>query len=616
MLHRLLASLSFVCSLFSVPGVACLVGGKGVDNGALYALFASSTILLMLIGILVAEAVARRRGHIGGSDRMEMALSIVFILQLTFSWRLFASVLNGNWSGLWIAAFCTMIALLVLQVGLAARFALKILSYKRGLVENKWTSRGWHSLATDFMKGATAFPAWPKGKAGTLLRMNPLSWVALALWCIVCFAWSCFHVPCVLFTGQKLLTWLRCHNHVVLVMLLTLWMTLAEVLMEVGVLLCMGAIGALTLWPPFALEFVRSFLLFVNAEARLLRMPTPTENLMSILSTTWLRKRWKGERLETFFGDKSIAPRRLEKQVAFLTRRFATHAPTWQLVIWVRQLALFIIGLLAEQTLSRIESGPREHFLRVRIVYATLAIGVTLAAWRYHRKWQPYYYRFQNSIESWLYSSTVMLIVLACIYSALPSHRRASEAVKATRVVIEIILLGVLVGSLIGAAAYAVYRLRAARRQLASIDLSEVLLSADTKIDGDLVVQLARGNIRLLRCSWLMSYELEAALGTDPLTGAKFMPRFQDLPPEAFFTPEEAEALFKRGDRSVLVLSYGWNRCAPPSDPTGITLAAVRRYLTSQGAAVMQLALFWEFVCAWLEPVFEHCVRPLVQPPC
>ena len=62
------------------------------------------------------------------------------------------------------------------------------------------------------------------------------------------------------------------------------------------------------------------------------------------------------------------------------------------------------------------------------------------------------------------------------------------------------------------------------------------------------------------------------------------MPRLQDLPRAAFFPPDEALALFERGDRSVFVLSYGWNRCAPPSDPSGVTLEAVRRYLKSEGA--------------------------------
>lgn len=301
-------------------------------------------------------------------------------------------------------------------------------------------------------------------------------------------------------------------------------------------------------------------------------------------------------------AERPIAPRRLEKQVAFLTRRFAAHAPAWQLVIWLRQLMLFAIGLIADQTLPSLEFTNRQMFVTLRLLYAAIAMIVTLLVWRYHREWQPYYYRYQNAMEAWLYSSWVALLVLACIYSLLPPYHRAPDTVKAARRIFEYILFIVLLGSMVGAAAFALYKLRETRRQLAEVDLSEFLLSADAKIDEDLATQLASGTIRLLRCSWMVSPALDAALVTDERTGAKCMPRFQALPPEAFFPPKKAKELFKRGDRSVLVLSYGWNRCAPPSDPTGTTLAAVRRYLvylTRQGANLDDLALFWE------------CVRPL-----
>ena len=47
-------------------------------------------------------------------------------------------------------------------------------------------------------------------------------------------------------------------------------------------------------------------------------------------------------------GDwRGAAPRRLAKQVAFPTGRFASHAPSWQLVIWARQFALFVVALVA-----------------------------------------------------------------------------------------------------------------------------------------------------------------------------------------------------------------------------------------------------------------------------
>ena len=136
------------------------------------------------------------------------------------------------------------------------------------------------------------------------------------------------------------------------------------------------------------------------------------------------------------------------------------------------------------------------------------------------------------------------------------------------------------------------------QKRLKGADLSSVLLAADDLIDADLKRLIRRGIIRLLKCSWLMSDDqCEAAFGIDALTGARFMPRLQDLPSAAFFSPDEAAALFERGDRSVFVLSYGWNHCVPPSDPTGVTLSAVRRFLKSEGAKVAQLALLWDHAC-------------------
>ena len=65
---------------------------------------------------------------------------------------------------------------------------------------------------------------------------------------------------------------------------------------------------------------------------------------------------------------------------------------------------------------------------------------------------------------------------------------------------------------------------------------------------------------RLLRCSWLMSdARLEPVLGTDERTGARFMPRFQDLPHEAFFPQDEALMLFGKVSKNRFSLDY----CAP-----------------------------------------------------
>ena len=68
------------------------------------------------------------------------------------------------------------------------------------------------------------------------------------------------------------------------------------------------------------------------------------------------------------------------------------------------------------------------------------------------------------------------------------------------------------------------------------------------------------------------------AEGVDIVTGAPFLPRCQDMPPEAFLPPERAADLFKSGRRGVRVASYCWRSPGVP-DPDGRTLAKIRGHL-------------------------------------
>ena len=101
---------------------------------------------------------------------------------------------------------------------------------------------------------------------------------------------------------------------------------------------------------------------------------------------------------------------------------------------------------------------------------------------------------------------------------------------------------------------------------------------AEKTLDEPIRERLRDGTIRLLRCDWLILPESDALLGRDPRSGNPIILRRQDMPDAAYFSPDEAAALFSRGDRSVLVLSYGWHT-GPHSDPHGLTLTKVRRYL-------------------------------------
>lgn len=54
---------------------------------------------------------------------------------------------------------------------------------------------------------------------------------------------------------------------------------------------------------------------------------------------------------------RTIAPRRLNQQLRYLTLRFAPHAPSWQLVIWLRQGCLVAIQLMMDVALPRVEAA-------------------------------------------------------------------------------------------------------------------------------------------------------------------------------------------------------------------------------------------------------------------
>ena len=110
-----------------------------------------------------------------------------------------------------------------------------------------------------------------------------------------------------------------------------------------------------------------------------------------------------------------------------------------------------------------------------------------------------------------------------------------------------------ILGGLAAAIARLVLDWRATRRTIATIDSSDVLNAAGARIDGPLRARLRDESIRLLRCSWLIA-----------ASNVEVLPRCQELPDEAFFSGAEAEALLARGDRSVLVLSHGWQVTALP----------------------------------------------------
>jgi hypothetical protein len=137
--------------------------------------------------------------------------------------------------------------------------------------------------------------------------------------------------------------------------------------------------------------------------------------------------------------DEPIAPRSLSRQAAFLTGRFAPHASEWQLKLWMRQCALFVVDLVSQLVVST----------NAAYAFAATAATVILFTWRRHHCMQPYTYGYQNKLQELLDGAVIVFLVLACVNS------EASESAA-----LEVVMFVVVVGSFVGGAAFGIYGLR------------------------------------------------------------------------------------------------------------------------------------------------------------
>ena len=227
------------------------------------------------------------------------------------------------------------------------------------------------------------------------------------------------------------------------------------------------------------------------------------------------RRQERLERRQKLDNASWISPLRLEKRVAYLTRRFARHAPRWQLVVWLRQTVLTLLSFFLEVILPRFSQGS-PPFLVARYGLGGLALLVMLVAWWYHHRTQPFFLRYQNSLESWLYFSDVGLLLASMVYTRFDevlTQEAAADGLRdvvATRALIERVFEAIMAFTfLAGIAAFAVYLghdLRSKRKLVdMRADSAEILDRANKRIDGKVKDSLAHGHIRLLRCEWLLT---------------------------------------------------------------------------------------------------------------
>jgi len=146
------------------------------------------------------------------------------------------------------------------------------------------------------------------------------------------------------------------------------------------------------------------------------------------------------------------------------------------------------------------------------VIFGVVTVAILLVAWCYHVRTQPYAYRYQNAIESWLYASSIVLLVLGIIYKAISDALRNESTLGNG---LDVAMLVVLVGSFVGPILWSVREELTITRVLDSFSLVEMLLLAEKQIDGPIRERLADGSIRLLSCAWLLSKDSDKYLGHD-----------------------------------------------------------------------------------------------------
>uniref|UniRef100_A0A7S2JI37 RRM domain-containing protein n=2 Tax=Haptolina brevifila TaxID=156173 RepID=A0A7S2JI37_9EUKA len=511
-----------------------------------------SCMLVVLVGLLLAQSIARWCACRDRADQLEQVLSIVFLLQLTTSWLSCLETLTPlavpsalsladvPSQDYYIAPACQLATVtMVLQIVLMGRFATIILAYTRGGTTGNWT-RG---------------------------RIMCRSWVG----------GLCFVTGLSLVLVPMVLTAFVAHNGVTGAQP-SAWLTDATkfIAPRFGILIILWFFALFSLSCCSASGFVSCYSVGGAPSGRSPNQcPTPCDL----------------QRVE-------LMPRLVERRVHYLTGRFAHHSPRWQLVIWSRQLTLLLLATICRIAVT-VQLTP--SFSYISYVTAAVALVILMVFWRLHCRHQPYVFRIQNGLESWLYASNMLLLLLAMGYTALKERLQQQQpqqtgiTLTSDRMmhrIVEAAMLSILFGGWAIAGGFSVWSLRSTRRGLSEVNIAAVLTVAEERIDEPVRQQLAAGALRLMSCAWLCSAEAEEVLQGLNSTGETIM---RCLPAVAYLQPSQAVQCFDAGTRSVLVLSHPWQTFLHP-DPYGSTLSCVRRYLASLDNPAA-CGLFWDVLC-------------------
>ncbi|EOD20386.1 hypothetical protein EMIHUDRAFT_242059 [Emiliania huxleyi CCMP1516] len=256
------------------------------------------------------------------------------------------------------------------------------------------------------------------------------------------------------------------------------------------------------------------------------------------------------------------------------------HALRWQLVLWARQAALLLICIACGIFLQN--AADKQV---VTYTSTALSLLVVLASLVCQCRFQPFIYDQQNKLEEMLLCLHGLLLALGWASDGIA--RSAAHATPLSSA-LEALMLLLLFGGMLGSFVWLLGDLRDAK-----LDLGRRLDKIGAAIDEPVHERLLAGDVRLLRCSWLMDHEASNAAFDRDERGTPIIRRLQDLPDAAFASPAEAEALYSAGERKVLVLSHGW-QTPGHCDPHGTTLERVRAFLATKAAAHSECLLFWD----------------------
>jgi hypothetical protein len=162
------------------------------------------------------------------------------------------------------------------------------------------------------------------------------------------------------------------------------------------------------------------------------------------------------------FERRHLTLARLRVRTSYTCKRFDTHAPYWQFVVWLRQLAMTVVTLLPRM-FALAEGQVEEDFVRGNAdmmlwLQVPLAIATLLLSAVLHWRVKPFLFAFQNWLEAWLLFASMAMIALASVYSLTRG--------QTSGFVLEGLLTSTLALSMIAAA---VYLCRHYRKEMAAL---------------------------------------------------------------------------------------------------------------------------------------------------